>query len=66
LHNATASLAVPKSVINTIVGRADAPPAPLSPGVLLHAPQNTDAARTKIAKNRMRDAIESPKRNEFL
>jgi hypothetical protein len=69
LHTATASLAVPKSVINTIVGRAAAPaclaPA-LSAGVLPHAPQKMAPAKTNAAKNRMRKAIESPKFNEFL
>jgi hypothetical protein len=62
-------LAVPKSVMNTIVGRAAAPacraPA-LSCGDLPHAPQKIAPAKTKIAKNRMRKAIESPKFNEFL
>jgi hypothetical protein len=69
LHTATASLAVPKSVINTIVGRAAdtvcLAPA-VSAGVLPHAPQKAATTKTSTAKYRMREAIESPKSNEFL
>ena len=69
LHIATASLAVPKSVINTIVGRAAATaclaPA-VSVGVLPHAQQKAATAKISTAKYRMREAIESPKPSELL
>jgi hypothetical protein len=62
-------LAVPKSVINTIVGRAAATvclaPA-VSIGDLPHAPQKMTPANARTAKNRMREAIESPNSNVFL
>jgi hypothetical protein len=52
-----------------MVGRAAAPvcvaPA-LSAGDLPQAPQKIVPAKTKRAKNRMREAIKSPKFNEFL
>src|SRR5579863_8590929 len=66
LQTATASLAAPKSVMNTIVGRAPTPACPNVPlpaGDFLHAQQKKVPARNKITKNRVRKAIESPKLN---
>src|SRR5579859_460611 len=64
LQIATASFAVPKSVMKTIVGRAAVPVAPAAPfpaGDLPHAQHRSPTAKARTAKNRTRAAIKSPK-----
>src|SRR5579862_6004534 len=68
LQTATASLAVPKSVINTIVRRAAAPgwvAAELSDGALPHAAQYKTPARNRNPKKRVRKGIQSPSASVF-
>src|SRR5579859_31645 len=63
LQMATASFAVPKSVMKTIVDRAAAPacsPAPLPAGVLPH-PERTRIAAKRGKQIRFRKCISSPK-----
>src|SRR5690242_921546 len=63
LQIATASFAVPKSVMKTIVGRAAAPPcspAPLPAGVRPH-PHRTRIIANKGKQVRLRKCIASPK-----
>src|SRR5579859_2052567 len=64
LQIATASFAVPKSVMNTIVGRAPAPACPaaaLPAGDFPHPQQTRAPAKIKTVKSRIRALIESPK-----
>jgi hypothetical protein len=55
--------------MNTIVVRAPTPASPAAPfpaGALPHALQKTALEKTNSAKSRTREAIESPKFNDFF
>src|SRR5690348_15900162 len=64
LQIATASLDVPKSVINTMIDLAEVPAgpgAPFSAGDFPHPQQTRAPAKSKTVKSRIRALIESPK-----